>query len=203
MIGTFGPYMSRVEHARRGCRACASATARFTATVVLPTPPLPAPTAMMFLTPSTGARPPSGRAAARTCAVISTSTAGRAKAASSIARAWSRIRSLTGQAGVVSSIVNATRPSVNAHVLDESERDDVLVQIGIVHRAQCVEHRGFGQGGHALILSCEDRAGRRPARRPAEFAPCVVVEEHPERVDAERRAERHDDQIGHGKDERG
>ena len=39
----------------------ASAIARFTATVVLPTPPLPAPTAMMFFTPSTGARPASGR----------------------------------------------------------------------------------------------------------------------------------------------
>ena len=32
-----------------------SAIARFTATVVLPTPPLPAPTAMMFFTPGTGA----------------------------------------------------------------------------------------------------------------------------------------------------
>ena len=32
-------------------RACASATARFTATVLLPTPPLPAPTRMMFFTP--------------------------------------------------------------------------------------------------------------------------------------------------------
>ena len=37
-----------------------SATARFTATVVLPTPPLPAPTAMMFFTPGTGALPESG-----------------------------------------------------------------------------------------------------------------------------------------------
>src|SRR6266850_36910 len=32
----------------------ASASARFTATVVLPTPPLPAPTAMMFFTPGGG-----------------------------------------------------------------------------------------------------------------------------------------------------
>ncbi len=38
-----------------------SAIARFTATVVLPTPPLPAPTAMMFLTPGTGAFPGVGR----------------------------------------------------------------------------------------------------------------------------------------------
>ena len=32
----------------------ASAIARFTATVVLPTPPLPAPTAMTFFTPGSG-----------------------------------------------------------------------------------------------------------------------------------------------------
>ena len=74
MIGTFGPYMSPSRSATRLPR-CASATARLTATVVLPTPPLPAPTAMTFFTPSTGARPASGRAAARTCAVISMSTA--------------------------------------------------------------------------------------------------------------------------------
>ena len=48
--------------------------ARFTATVLLPTPPLPAPTAMTFLTPGMGARPASGEATARTLAVISTET---------------------------------------------------------------------------------------------------------------------------------
>jgi hypothetical protein len=53
----------------------ANATARFTATVVFPTPPLPAPTAMTFFTPSIGARPASGPATARTLADICTSTA--------------------------------------------------------------------------------------------------------------------------------
>src|SRR5665647_1054648 len=52
----------------------ASAIARFTAAVVLPTPPLPAPTAMMFFTPSTGDVLFSARPALRTCAVISIST---------------------------------------------------------------------------------------------------------------------------------
>src|SRR6267143_598542 len=42
---------------------CDSASARLTATVVLPTPPLPAPTAMMFLTPGTAARPAAGSTA--------------------------------------------------------------------------------------------------------------------------------------------
>ena len=38
----------------------ASAMARLTATVVLPTPPLPAPTAMTFFTPGSGGLPCSG-----------------------------------------------------------------------------------------------------------------------------------------------
>src|SRR5687768_4364391 len=37
-----------------------NATAKFTATVVLPTPPLPAPTAITFLTPGSGGLPCSG-----------------------------------------------------------------------------------------------------------------------------------------------
>src|SRR3954465_4587444 len=41
----------------------ASAMARLTATVVLPTPPLPAPTAMMLRMPGIRARPQSGREA--------------------------------------------------------------------------------------------------------------------------------------------
>ena len=44
----------------------ASASARLTATVVLPTPPLPAPTAMTFFTPGIGCRPPSAPTASRT-----------------------------------------------------------------------------------------------------------------------------------------
>ncbi len=84
MIGTFGPYMSASSSATR-LPLWASATARLTATVVLPTPPFPAPTAMMFLTPSTGARAAS-TCAARTCAVIWTSTA-EAPIASTAARA--------------------------------------------------------------------------------------------------------------------
>ena len=45
---------------------CASASARLTATVVLPTPPLPAPTAMTFFTPGSGGCPVSGADADRT-----------------------------------------------------------------------------------------------------------------------------------------
>src|SRR5436309_1859044 len=52
----------------------ASASARFTASVVLPTPPLPAPTAITFFTPGTGCRGPSAPAASRTRALVCTST---------------------------------------------------------------------------------------------------------------------------------
>ena len=47
-----------------------SASARLAAVVVLPTPPLPEATAMMFLTPSTGTLPPSGLAAARSVRAV-------------------------------------------------------------------------------------------------------------------------------------
>ena len=53
----------------------ASAIARLTATVVLPTPPLPAPTAITFFTPGIDDRVPSPPTASRTRAVIWTSTA--------------------------------------------------------------------------------------------------------------------------------
>src|SRR5919204_1191967 len=87
-----------------------SDAARFTATVDLPTPPLPEPTAMTCLTPGIAGswRP---LKAAGTFAVIFTSTAvtpGRSET-SWRASVWKRSR--TGHAGVVSSNVKLTRPS--------------------------------------------------------------------------------------------
>ena len=49
----------------------ASASARFTETVVFPTPPLPAPTAITFFTPGSGGWPFAGCDAERTLEVIS------------------------------------------------------------------------------------------------------------------------------------
>src|SRR3954471_19329987 len=88
----------------------ASAMARLTATVVLPTPPLPAPTAMMLRMPGIGARPPPGATADRTAAVMSTSTDVTPATPPIAAAAWLRSCSFTGHAGVVSSIVTATAP---------------------------------------------------------------------------------------------
>ena len=104
--GMLGPVMSASSRPTEA-PAWASATARFTLTVLLPTPPLPDTTAMMFLTPGRSCWAWAG-AARRTIApqVISIVSAPMACRA---ARALPSISSLSGQAGVVSSIVNATR----------------------------------------------------------------------------------------------
>jgi hypothetical protein len=85
--------------------AWASATARLTATVLLPTPPLPEATAMTFLTPGMSCSGRTG-AARRTMApqVMSTASAPMDRTAVLTFRS---ISSLSGQAGVVSSMVNA------------------------------------------------------------------------------------------------
>ena len=119
----------------------ASASARFTATVVLPTPPLPAPTAMTFFTPGSGGRPVSGADAERTLAVICTSTSETPGSARTAAAAWSRIWSFTGHAGVVSSMVNETRAAGDREVLHEAERHDVLAKVGVDDDAKRVEDR--------------------------------------------------------------
>src|SRR6185312_12232882 len=51
--GTLGPYTSASSRPVLYPR-CASAIARFTETVVFPTPPLPLPTAIRFFTPGMG-----------------------------------------------------------------------------------------------------------------------------------------------------
>src|SRR5437660_6886576 len=55
IIGTFGPYTSASSNPTL-CPRFAKASARFTAIVVLPTPPLPLATATRFLTPGIGWR---------------------------------------------------------------------------------------------------------------------------------------------------
>src|SRR6266446_1572499 len=55
IIGTFGPYTSASSNPTL-CPSFAKASARFTATVVLPTPPLPLATATRFFTPGIGWR---------------------------------------------------------------------------------------------------------------------------------------------------
>src|SRR5436190_6657759 len=87
-----------------------SAAARLTATVDLPTPPLPEATAIVCLTPGRISEGLGRRKAGRTLAVIRTSTPVTPTSPPTASSAWDLKRSRTGQAGVVSSNVKLTRP---------------------------------------------------------------------------------------------
>ena len=121
----------------------ASAIARFTATVVLPTPPLPAPTAMTFLTPGTGgarAVGADGFADARAHLHVDGRHAGQLHhggarlIAHLILHRTRRRRQLDRERDTA---------AVDLEVLDEAERHDVAVQIGIVDDLQRVEDGGL------------------------------------------------------------
>ena len=121
----------------------ASAIARFTATVVLPTPPLPAPTAMTFFTPGSAARPASGPTASRTRALICTSTAvtpgqlhhGRARLiAHQILHRTRRRRQLDREGDAA---------AVDDEVLDEAQADDIAMKIRVLDDLQRLEHGRF------------------------------------------------------------
>ncbi len=103
--GTFGPVMSASSRPTRA-PSRARLTARLTATVVLPTPPLPDATAIVFLTPGmrSAAGPPNERF---TLLAQSTRTA-VAPSASSPSTMSDSILAFSGQAGVVSSTVRST-----------------------------------------------------------------------------------------------
>src|SRR5687768_3887060 len=161
----------------------ASASARFTATVVLPTPPLPAPTAITFFTPGAAGRPVSGAETARTLAVICTSTPVTPGSALTAAVAWLRNWSLTGHAGVVSSMVKATRPRSIARFLTKPSVTMSLRRSGstTTRSAFSTASRSGPEENIAVILF----------KQPSPF----VGEQHPQRVGAERRAEREHEQV--------
>ncbi len=127
----------------------ASAIARLTATVVLPTPPLPAPTAMMFLTPGTSCRVPSG-------------ADGFAHARAHLHVDRGHPRHLQhGRARLIAhQILHGTRrrseldgerdpPVINLQIFDEAKAHDVAVQVGITDDLQCVQN-GAGLNLHIL-----------------------------------------------------
>src|SRR2546430_2477036 len=87
-----------------------SAAARFTATVDLPTPPLPEATAIVCFTPGRISEGFGRVKAGRTFAVIRTSTAVTPASSPTASSAWDLNLSRTGQAGVVSSNVKLTLP---------------------------------------------------------------------------------------------
>src|ERR1043166_4194980 len=167
--------------------AFASATARFTATVVLPTPPLPAPTAMMFFTPGSGARAPSPTPLERTLAVMLTSTALTPGIAITTALAWSRIWSFTGHAGVVNSIVNETVPALTLRSLTKPRLTMSRWRSGSSTALSAASTFSFStRVGSATMTLRVSHAEER--LRP-------FVEQHPKRVNAERGAERQQHQV--------
>src|SRR5512134_588482 len=92
----------------------ASAIARFAATVLLPTPPLPEPTAMTWPTPSSARRSAEGSFGFRTRLVVVIATSATPGMPRTAARLSSSICALSGHAEVVSTSVNRTRaPSIS------------------------------------------------------------------------------------------
>src|SRR5436190_8527971 len=87
-----------------------SATARFTDTVVLPTPPLPAPTAITFLTPGNGGLPCSGADTDFTTNVVFTATSPTPGSAATTSRTRADSASVFDGDGVEVSSAIETRP---------------------------------------------------------------------------------------------
>src|SRR5262245_5727920 len=93
---------------------CASAIARFAATVLLPTPPLPEPTAITGPTPGSALRSADGSRGLRTRLVVWMRTSVAPGIASTARRQSSSIWALSGHADVVSTSVNAIVPPSTA-----------------------------------------------------------------------------------------
>src|SRR5215471_2805738 len=101
---------------RRPTRApvCASAMARFAATVLFPTPPLPEPTAITGPTPSSALRSADGSRGFRTRLVVLIFTSVTPAMPLTARRQSSSICAFNGHADVVSTSVNATTPPSTA-----------------------------------------------------------------------------------------
>ena len=139
--------------------AWASATARLTLTVLLPTPPLPDATAMMFLTPGTSCSAWRG-CERRTMApqVMSTFVAPIAPRAAFVVRS---ISSLSGQAGVVSSmVIDRAEPSMTTS-LTMSRVIEVAPELGLLDGAHRIDDGVVGEAGHRRWVPSVGRNGGR------------------------------------------
>ncbi len=110
--GMLGPYMS-ASSSPTLAPACCSASARFSDTVDLPTPPLPLATPMIFLTVAMPVSSSSERPSI-TFAVTFMSKLFRSFSSPIARRTSSSISALNGQAGVVSSRVNFRLSSISS-----------------------------------------------------------------------------------------
>src|SRR5713226_3643755 len=158
-----------------------SEAARLTATVDLPTPPLPEATAMACLTPGMACSPARPPNEGRMLAVIFRSTAVTpgSPLTSSVAMVWNRSR--TGHAGVVSSNVKLTfppsemlrsliiprlttsRPRSGSLIADRTERTWSLLGTED-HRGPQREHAEQDQHRHDHCVDADPRQSRRSTR---------------------------------------
>ena len=151
---------------------CANASARLTAIVVLPTPPLPAPTAMMFFTPGNAWRWP-GHGATAAHARRHLDVHGRHARQRGHGLVRLLLQQILDRAGRGGELDGERHAPVLADddVLDEIERHDVAAQVGVLHHAQRVEdlgNRGKAHKGilrNAATLRCRN-AAKWPGQRP-------------------------------------
>ena len=159
MSGTFGPVMSA---SRRPTRAPSRArlTARFTATVDLPTPPLPDATAIVFFTPGmrSAAGPPKLRFTllAQSTRTRSAPSGGERLDDVVLDRRFQR----AGGGGQLDREID--HAPIDRHVLHHPERDEVAPDLGILDPAERGEDVVVSQlGGHG---ACSGTSVRGPMR---------------------------------------
>ena len=149
IIGMFGPVMSASSRPTRRAGLGERDGEVDADTVLLPTPPLPDATAITFLTPGTSC---SGRArrGAADGGAPRRSRAPRRPSGASARRTSASIWSLSGQAGVVSSMVKATSDAVDREVADHLAGHEIAAELGLLDGAEGVEDGGLGDRGHGV-----------------------------------------------------
>ena len=137
---------------------------------------------MMFLTPGTGVLPAgSAFAVERTCAVISIVDRGDARESRRPPAAPARASGPSpDSAGVVELDRKGHTPAVDAEILDELQRDDVAVEIGIADGAERVEDGRIRERDSHSLCDCTARFAVRGSRFALRgFATAVRVESEP------------------------
>ena len=137
--------------------------------VDLPTPPLPAPTAMMLRMPGTAWRPkpPRARTLAVICARADLDPGQRGHLP--LRLRLQLVLHRAGRGGELDDEVHLAAGDL--HVLHEPEGHDVLVEVGVLDGAQDVQHLLLGDG-HGFLVSGEDAHQAPRATRASSTAFC-------------------------------
>ncbi len=153
--GSEGPYTS-ASITPTAAPDSRSASARFTAVVLFPTPPLPEATAIAFRTPGRiSGCAPAERSRPRVFEVIVTWTFSTPSSASTRSRAAFSNSALTGQAGVVSSIANETLPPSMRMFFTKPRSTMLLPKSGSTIGRRASRMTGLDRGAAMEILRIE------------------------------------------------